>query len=220
MIMGKRYRAPSCEVVVKPSGSGTETRLVLLAALLTIAFCGAAIVLRNTTATARDVPAWQVDAFKDLRAEELAIFNGLYTAAPEIEMIHEEMGGWPTVDALAAEYIPPFVEDAAWEKNGAMAWSRVAIASLGKHVVLYVGHPSDSSASGSFMLVMLHDHVKKEGNAGAAVHAPFEVWLHASPVADPPAVITDQALINKGWREVVARKGEEETRRTQEDFIK
>ena len=73
---------------------------------------------------------------------------------------------------------------------------------------------------GSFLLVMLHDHVKKEGNAGAAAHVPYEIWLHASPVAETPSMVTDQSLINKGWREVVARKGESETLRTKEDYVK
>lgn len=219
MIMGKRYRQPVCEVVIRPAGSGTETRFVLLAALVTALVCGGAVLLRNVAATAKEAPSWQVDAFKELSPEELGVFNALYTAAPEIEMIHEEMGGWPTADALAAEYIPPFVEDAAWEKNGAMGWFRVAMASPGKHIVLYVGRPQKESGIGTFMLVMLHDHVKKEGNAGGSTHAPFEIWLHASPAVDVPNLITDQALISRGWREVVARKGEQETRNSKGDFV-
>lgn len=220
MNRGRRGGLPACEVVVKPAGSGTETKLVLLFALLTIVVCGGAVALRNTTASGASIPDWQIDAFKDLGAEELAVFNSLYTAAPEIEMIHEEEGGWPTVDALASEFIPPFVRDAAWEKNGAMAWGRKAMPAQGKHIVLYVGHPSEGDQSGSFLLVMLHDHVKKEGNAGGAPHAPYEVWLHPSPVAETPSMVTDQALINKGWREVVARKGESETLRTKKDYVK
>ncbi|QJB56952.1 DUF6162 family protein [Pseudodesulfovibrio sp. zrk46] len=219
--MGKNPRQMTREVVVKPSGSGTESRLVLMVALLTIAICSAAIVLRNTAAKAKEVPTWQVDAFEDLRAEELAIFNGLISAAPEIDIFHEDEGGeWPSVDALAADFIPPFVQDAAWKKNGAMAWIRSIINTQDKHIAMYVGHPLDVTKSGSFMLVMLHDHVKKEGNAGGATHAPYEVWIHASPVAEIPSMVTDQALINKGWREVVARKGDDETRRTREEFVK
>ncbi len=218
MIMGKRYQPPVCEVVVRPSGSGTETRLVLLAALLTVLVCGATVLFRTASASVKPVPSWRVNAFRDLPPAQLGVFNALYNAAPEIEMIHEETGGWPTTDALAAEYIPPFVEDAAWEKNGSLGWSRVAIASPGRHIVLYVGRPDDGARSGTFMLVMLHDHVKKEGNAGGATHAPFEVWMHASSSAEVPDMITDQALIGQGWREVVARRGEQETRHDTKDF--
>lgn len=221
MIMGKANRRPYCDVVVRPSGSGTETKLVVLVALLVLVTCGSFIVLRNTTATAKSIPTWQIDAFKDLRAEELAIFNELHTAAPEIEIFHEDEGSrWPSVDELAADFVPPFVQDAAWEKNGRMGWSRNIISTQDKHIALYVGHPGDASKTGSFMLVMLHDHVKKEGNASGATHAPYEVWLHPSPAADIPTMVTDQALINKGWREIVARKGEDEARRTKEEYIK
>lgn len=219
MIMGKKYSTPVCEVVVRPSGAGLETRMVFAVALLTIIICGSVILFRSSGATAKVIPAWQVDAFSDLRGEEMAIFNGLYTAAPEIELFYEDEGGWPTVDQLAKELIPPFVHDAAWEKNGAPGWVRNIISTQDKDIALYVGHPRDGTKSGSFMLVMLHDLVKKEGNAGAAVHAPYEVWIHASPVADVPTMVTDQALINKRWREVVARKGEDETRRTKGEYL-
>lgn len=219
MRMGKRRRAMTCEVVVRPAGAGAETGWVLFAALLILLICGGVIVLRNTSATAKVMPDWRVDAFQELRAEELAIFNGLHTAAPEIEIVHAEEGGWPTVDQLAADYIPPFVQDAAWERNGAMGWTRSIISTEDKHIALYVGHPADETVSGSFMLVMLHDHVKKEGNAGLATHAPYEIWMHASSAAEVPSMVTDQALISRGWREVLARRGEDETRRTKEDYI-
>jgi hypothetical protein len=111
------------------------------------------------------------------------------------------------------------VEDAAWERNGAYAWDRVAIASAERHIVLYVGRPQREDTA-VFMLVMLHDHIKKEGNAGGAVHAPFEVWMHRSGVVEVPGTITDQALIGQGWREVLARRGEGESRRGMGEFIR
>jgi len=213
VIMGKRYTPPVCEVVVRPAGAAVETKLVLLVALLTVVVCGSAIALRRAPSENATSPDWQVDAFRDLRAGELAVFNNLYTAAPEIEMSHEFDGGWPSVDQLATSLVPPFVRDAAWEKDGAMSWSRSIIDSRDKHIALYLGHPGKGAQSGSFLLIMLHDHVKKEGNAGADAHAPYEIWRHVSPVASAPEMITDQALINKGWRQVVARRGEQETRR-------
>lgn len=215
--MGKRFVGPVCEEVVRPSGSGRETGLVLLSALLTILVCGSVVALRNSATEAGPAPSWQVDAFGELGAGELAVFNALSTAAPEIEMIHEETGDWPTVARLEADYLPPFVEDAAWERNGAFAWGRVAIASAEKHIMLYVGRPRGDGAA--FMLVMLHDHVKKEGNAGGSVHAPFEIWMHPSSAAEVPETLTDQMLIGQGWREVLARRGEEEIRRGREGFI-
>jgi len=215
--MGKRFVGPVCEMVVRPSGPGRETGLVLLFALLTVLVCGSAVALRNSATEAGPLPSWQVDAFRDLGGMDLAVFNALVTAAPEIEMIHEEMGGWPTVDRLAGDFLPPFVEDAAWERNGAYAWDRVAIASAARHIVLYVGRPQGEGAT--FMLVMLHEHIKKEGNAAGSVHAPFEVWMHPSSASEIPKTVTDQALIGQGWREVLARKGEGEIRSDRGDFV-
>ena len=218
MIMGRRCRTPVCEVVVKPAGAGLETRLVLLVALLTITISGAAIVLRNTDVSAKPLPDWRVDAFSELDARELAVFNALYTAAPEIELYHEEDGfGWPTVDELAAAFIPPFVQDTAWEQDGAMGWTRSVIVGGERHIALYVGHPSADSGMGTFMLVMLHDHSQVEG---AADHPPCEIWMHPSPAADIPVMAVGRTLITKGWREVVARKGASETLRTKGDFVR
>jgi len=215
------HMSPGCVKVVRPSGTGLETRLVLMVALLTVLICGGSILLRNTSSAIRETPDWQIDAFKDLRTEELATFNGLYTAAPEIELFHEDVGSrWPTVDELESDFIPPFVQDVAWEQNGSIEWTHSIISTSSKHIALYVGHPRQEALSGSFLLVMLHDHVKKEGNAGAISHAPYEIWLHVSPAADIPSMVTDQALINKGWREVVARRGEDEMKRTKgEDYL-
>ncbi|WP_041721150.1 DUF6162 family protein [Pseudodesulfovibrio piezophilus] len=213
--MGKKHPLPLCEVIVKPSGSGLETRLVLLAALLTVIVCGGIIMVRHATATVQEAPSWQMNAFTDLRSEELATFNALYTAAPEIEAFHEdEDGRWPSVTELRAEFVPPFVQDAAWQRNGGLDWARSLISTSDKHIACYLGSPMEQDKSGSFLLIMLHGHVKKEGNAGASSHVPYEIWLHASPVAEFPDLVTDQALINAGWRVVVARKGEDEMRRT------
>jgi len=221
MMSGKGNMDTRCEIVVRPIGTGRETRLVLLAALVTLAVCALIVGFRNTTATAKVVPAWQVDAFKDLRTEELATFNALYTAVPEIEAMHgDRVNHWPTVAELESNYIPPFVPDTAWRKRGSLDWARSVVSTCESHVALYLGRPDDASVSGSFLLVMMHDHVKKQGNAGGVSHAPYEIWINSSQVVEFPQILTDQALINSGWREVVARKGEDEMKRTKgEDFL-
>ncbi|MEF2232127.1 MAG: DUF6162 family protein [Pseudodesulfovibrio sp.] len=206
MIMGRRRGAACCTTVVRPAGPAAETRWVLAAALFSLLVCAGAISLRHGTVSARELPEWRIDAFAELRPQELAVFNGLCSAAPEIDLLHAGEGGWPSVDALAGEFIPPFVRDGAWQRNGGHHWIRSELSSTDRHVALYVGHPEDAEASGTFLLLMLHSHAKGQGNADAGVHAPYEVWLHASPVADIPSMVTDQALIGKGWREVVARR--------------
>ncbi len=220
MRMGSRRMRPMCEVVVRPSGSMRETRWVLLVALLTVAVCSGAIIVRNTSARAVETPSWQVDAFLDLRAEELATFNALHTAAPEIVLFHDDiLDQWPTVAELEGEFMPPFVQDAAWKQNGGHGWERSVISTQEKHIACYIGRPLDETVSRTFLLVMLHEHIKKEGTGGST-HAPYEIWIHPSQAAATPEMVTDQALINAGWREVVARSGEREMQRTKgEEFL-
>ena len=221
MIIGKRTENPGCIVVVRPAGSGKETKLVLLTALLTVLVCGSAVAVRTVSTQVEPIPVWQIDAFSGLNAQELATFNTLHTAGPEIEMLHNDIGGWPSVTDLASEFIAPFMLDAAWGKNGRLEWTRSVISAEERHIAAYIGRPLDIDVSRSFLLVMLHDHVKREGNATGTVHAPYEVWVHPDPAVNMPSMITDQALISAGWREVVARSGQDEMQRTKgEDFLK
>ena len=221
MSMGAQNQGAGCVVVVKPSGSGKETRLVLLVALLTVLVCGSAVAVRTVSTGVEPVPVWQIDAFSALNAQELATFNALHAAGPEIDMLHYDIGGWPSVTDLASEFIAPFMMDAAWGKNGRLEWTRSVVSAEEKHIAVYIGRPLDADVSRSFLLVMLHDHVKREGNAVGAVHAPYEVWVHPDPAVNMPNMVTDQALISAGWREVVARSGQDEMQRTKgEDFLK
>lgn len=213
---GKRM-VPGAEIIVRSANSRSETKLVLLVAILTIVLCGSVIAQRRTVTGVVEMPAWQVNAFQDLRATELATFNALNSASPEIEAFHDEDRHWPTIVELRGDYIPPFVQDAAWQKNGRLRWRRSILSVGKKHIALYFGKPERQGVSGSFLLVMLHDHVKKNVNVGGATHAPYEVWLHSSAKVLMPKMMTDQALISVGWREVVARKGEDEVRRTKDE---
>lgn len=218
--MDEKTRVTQCEVVVPPAGGTFETQLVVMVAFVTIILCGCGILLRGAGAEEHDVPAWQVDAFSDLQPKELAIFNALLTSAPEIEMIHEDEFDWPSVTELAEAQLPPFVQDSSWRSDGRYNWMRNIISTEDKHIVLYMGSPGGDTKTGSFLLVMLHDHVKRQGNAGGAGHAPFEVWIHPSSSPAFPEMSTDQALINGGWREVVARKGEREMKKSRgEDYF-
>ena len=217
----KRQSYPGCAIVVSPSGSSTETKLVFLVMFVTLVICGSSIGIRNLGGRPSNLPVWQVDAFSDLNTRELSVFNELLSAGPEIDAFHEDEGGWPTVLQLEEEYIPPFVKNNAWKKNGRIFWQREILSNSGSHVAIYKGTPENiGKMSSTFLLIMMHDHAKKQGNAGMPVHAPHEVWIHSSMDKDFPETVTDQALISSGWKEVVARRGEDEMKRTKgEEFM-
>lgn len=209
------------EEVVRPSQGGAETSWLLVVAFLTVLVCALAIFLRNQTHTTKKLGGWQIDAFNQLSGQELGVFNALRIAALEIDDIHKDLdGGWVSVSALEELFIPPFVRDAAWQKQGKMNWRQKILPSMDKHIALYLGNPSDKEASGSFLLVMLHDHKKKQGNATQGpTHAPSEIWWCKDPLKAFPQVVSDQALISSGWREVMAFKGSDEIKRVKGEMI-
>ncbi len=110
--------------------------------------------------------------------------------------------------------IPPFVKDAAWGKQGKIAWEMKIIPADDRHIAMYKGIPGNDDVGGAFLLLMLHEHKKRQGNVSTgSTHMPFEIWFHTTADQKFPDVITDQALISAGWREIVALTGEDEVSR-------
>ncbi|NDV28552.1 DUF6162 family protein [Desulfovibrio sp. JC010] len=261
-----------CVKVIRPSSSGTETKFVFAAMLLTLVVCASSIALRHISKKEYSLPDWQINAFDSLNPQELAVYNGLVSAGAEIDAIHaDDNNRWPTVAELEEDFIPPFTKDSGWEKDGRIFWQRKILDSGYSHLALYRGISKESDKiRGTFLLAMIHDHVKKQGNAvsdaqaeldsfkidsyettpqpaekkfpamttgmeemdseqphvhpqgGHKVkqgHAPYEIWFHAANDKSFPTIITDQALINAGWKEIVSRSGEDEMKRTKgEEF--
>lgn len=200
------------QTIVKPTKGGPETQWLLAIAFVTLAVCALTISMRTGSTTEKEIESWQINAFQTLNGSEIGVFNGLQTAAVEIDETHEMEGDyWITVNELQALYIPPFAQDAAWHKQGELAWTRKILEVEGRHIALYKGVPAKDQVRGVFLLLMLHDHRKKQGNVAACpTHAPFEIWFHDRLDQEFPEVITDQAIIASGWKEIVALTGEDE----------
>ncbi len=202
------------ETIVTPAKGGTETRWLLIIACCILIVCAIAIFARTGSVDQITMESWQINAFKDLNAKEIGIFNSLLTASIEIEETHDFEGSWLEVNELAGMYIPPFVKDSAWEKQGKITWEKKILDADQRHIAMYRGIPSTPDIRGAFLLLMLHDHQKKQGNAAkVASHAPFEIWFHKNTRQKFPEIITDQALISAGWNEIVALTGEDEVNR-------
>lgn len=200
---------------ITPSGKGKETSYVLLAAIIVLITCATLISLNQSTTELLELQNFQISAFADLNDQELAIFNGLYTSAYEIDEIHDEgCGEWLTVKDLEESLLPPFVKDSSWDKNGKYEWSRTLSPTGTIDVAIYIGNPADKTKSGAFILLFLHDHANiNSSSLTLPEHAPFEIWFHASADKSVPSIITDQAFIAAGWKEVEALSGKEEIKR-------
>lgn len=207
--MNKSFRQ-----LVVSSGKGKETIYVFLAAILVTITCATLIFINQKAPEMTKLESFQIRAFSDLNEKELAIFNGLYTAAVEMNEIHDEEEQWLTVKQLEDDLIPPFTKDASWKKNGKFIWDRSLRPAGSMDIALYNGHPQKTAAAGSFILLFLHDHKKKQGSARTEpTHAPYEIWYHASADKSPPQVATDQGFISAGWKEIIAYSGEDEVKR-------
>ncbi len=203
------------ETIVLPAKSGSETRWLLLITALIVTLCATAIYFRTGSNMEKTTETWQINAFSELNRQEIGVFNSLLTAALEIGATHDlDDGYWLNISELEEFLVPPFVKDAAWSKQGKIEWDLRIIPSENRHIAMYKGIPANDDVGGAFLLLMLHEHKKKQGNVPAGpTHAPFEIWFHEKAQQKFPDVITDQALISAGWREVVALTGEDEVTR-------
>ncbi|PIE68839.1 MAG: hypothetical protein CSA21_05390 [Deltaproteobacteria bacterium] len=203
------------EVVIPPARGGSETRWLLLITCVVLVCTVTAIGLRVDAGKDRPLESWQLNAFTSLRTQEIGVFNALQTAAQEINETHIlEPDRWMDIDDLKILYIPPFVEDAAWHKRGEIKWSMKILDPGGRHLALYKGQPTTPAVRGTFLLVMLHDHPGAgTSTAAEVIHAPYKIWLHDNAGQQFPEMITDQALIKAGWKQVIALTGDETTQR-------
>lgn len=204
-------------VLVRPARGEGELRWLLLFSTVIIFLCAMVIASGRKLGGQAELQPWQINAFQELRPEELGTFNALRTAALEIDDVHEDGGVWMDILDMQSLVIPPFVRDAAWRRQGRMGWEMRIPVSEKTDMALYLGVPKDFAVSGSFLLVMLHEHVRKQGNTvesdQQSLHPRYEIWHTNSTSVQFPEIVTDQALISAGWKEVVALTGSDEIER-------
>lgn len=202
---------------VTPAGKSSESLYLLIITVAIVSICAFLISLSTRGDGERTLQGHELDAFSDLNGQELAVFNNLRTSALEIDEVHRSAGNtapWPTVAELEEEGLPPFVQDASWKKSGAYRWERILRPAGDIDLAVFVGYPDSGSQCGTMLLLFLHDHAKKQGNAGGEPqHAPYEIWYHASSAQPVPEVFTDQGFITAGWKEVKALRGADEIKR-------
>ncbi|MHC6225258.1 DUF6162 family protein [Pseudomonas sp. X10] len=170
--------------VVRPAGAGHETLYVLLASLLIVALAATVVTLRGERQDEVAIAAHQLDARRDLNAAEQGIYTDLRVAFDEIQMLREENAATPSVETLADEGLPPFIEDASSASRGRHHWQWL-------NVGAYLGQSQDNQVAGSFLLVL-----------PAAAEGEADVWLRRDTAATVPQVLDHDALITAGWQQI------------------
>ena len=169
--------------VVRPAGAGHETLYVLLLCLLIVAVAGAVVAWRHESQVVTSVAAHQLDARRDLTAAEQGIYADLRVTLDEIQLLREETGALPPPAQLAAEGFAPFARDASSVSRGNHAWQL-----LGEQA--YLGLSPNPEVAGSLLL---------------RIGQQPDVWLNRQPGLSPPPDLSDAALNQSGWQQVIAQ---------------
>ncbi|MDL2122885.1 MAG: hypothetical protein LWX51_07330 [Deltaproteobacteria bacterium] len=203
--------------VVKPTGSSREGLYFVLTTAVVIAVAAICIMHRTRAEPERVLFEYQISGYKDLNSFKQGTFVALYTAAMEIDAAHDNNEGtWLSVKDLQERFMPPFAHDRAWAMSGKLIWTQKILNKDMIHATAYLGKPSIPDISGSFLLVLLHDH-STEGDyqIGEPEHdeGPFKIWYSSKTAVDFPKKLSVRSLAIKGWKEVIPYTGDDEMKR-------
>ena len=203
--------------VVKPEGTSREGLYFVLTVAVVIAVAGICIMHNTRTEPESVLFEYQISGYKDINSFEQGTFVALYTAAMEIDAAHDnDEGMWLSVRDLQERFMPPFAHDRAWAMSGKLIWTQKILTQDMVHAAAYLGKPSIPGISGSFLLVLLHDH-SKEGNykIGEPEHdeEPFRIWYSNETAVDFPEKLSVRSLAIKRWKEVIPYTGDDEMKR-------
>ena len=169
--------------VVRPAGAGHETLYVLLLCLLILCVAGSVVAWRHESHEATSVAAHQLDARLDLNAAEQGIYADLRVTLDEINLLREENSALPPPGQLAEEGFAPFASDASSVSRGNHAWQL-----LGDQA--YLGVSPNPEVAGSFLM---------------RISEQPDVWLNRNSNVSAPTDFSDDALLQNGWKQVIAQ---------------
>ncbi|KAA0944458.1 MULTISPECIES: DUF6162 family protein [unclassified Pseudomonas] len=170
--------------IVRPAGAGHETLYVLLLCLIILAVSGTVVALHGETQEVHVVDSHQLDARRDLSAAEQGIYADLRVTLDEIHLLQQEQSALPTPTQLGEEGFAPFAQDASSVSRGDHRWQLL-------EPTAYLGLSQTPEASGSLLMRV----------SGAEP----DIWLNRRANLAAPTDLTDQALIDAGWQQVVAQ---------------
>jgi len=144
---------------------------------------GSVVAWRYESQEVTAVAAHQLDARRDLTAAEQGIYADLRVTLDEIQLLREESSALPQPAQLAEEGFAPFARDASSVSRGNHAWQL-----LGEQA--YLGTSPNPDVAGSFLL--------RIGDTP-------DIWLNRQHAVSPPADLSDAALNQSGWQQVIAQ---------------
>lgn len=118
---------------------------IVVCVIYIIAFERGGPVTKDAAVPSRALLPFQT-LFRDLPSVEQRVFRALQEGVVEALRARGATGTWPTVDALAAQGVPPFAPDVL-DRSG-LRWERRSTTFLYQ----YVGLPSDPGGMPAFMI--------------------------------------------------------------------
>lgn len=228
----------TCSRTVHPVSGRPETLALLLAVLAAVASLAGVVAWRSHRPGPPARLSWQVGSFDGLNAVDQAIHSALLPAAQEITWFNTDTGGWITIADAQKSLLPPFYRDAFWKANGEVHWQLILPGAHEAHVAghgetgdhaatpepkpapnavnegtqgqgatVYFGTDGHIPGQSAYLLVIGHAH------AGVMWTNQATIWIHPDPHAPYPAVVRPEALVSRGWRQVIPYNGGSEVER-------
>ncbi len=223
--------------VVSPASGRWESVAMVLLTLGVISCVAGYLALRPREVSPPAALSWQVRSFDGLNAVDQAIHSALLPAGEEIIWNNNDTGGWITLEQAQKIVLPPFYRDAFWKSNGEVHWqlilpgshqahartpdgevaspaqspSQVSQATQGQGAAVYYGTGGRLPGQSAYLLVIGHAH------AGVMWANQATIWVHPNPNAPYPGIVKPEALVSKGWRQVIAYDGASEIERVKGD---
>ncbi|KAA8693293.1 Uncharacterized protein ALO80_00256 [Pseudomonas caricapapayae] len=170
--------------IVRPAGAGHETLYVLLLCLLILGIAAGVVSLHRDTQETQSLASHQLDARRDLSAAEQGIYADLRVTLDEIRLLTEEQQTPVTAEQLGEEGFAPFARDASSVSRGDHAWHMIDRS--------YLGLSQAPSVAGSFLMRV---------DSGEQP----DIWINRSASVAPLSELDDSALMDAGWKQIVAQ---------------
>ncbi len=151
---------------------------------LILGIAAGVVSLHRETQDVRSIASHQLDARRDLTAAEQGIYADLRVTLDEIRLLADEQQTPITPQQLGEEGFAPFAQDASSVSRGGHVWQRVDQS--------YLGLSEAPSVAGSFLMRV---------DSGEQP----DIWINRSASATSVSDLGDKALIDAGWKQVVAQ---------------
>lgn len=202
--------------VVTPTGSGTESIFLLLAALLVAAIAAVIIMARSTHMQAAALQDYQLDLSTALTPAEQGIYTDLQAVFEELSWLYKAdstLTNPPTVTYWQEEGWPPFMNNPTANQRGNHQWQ---LLSSPNGAVAYQGMSADTELSGHVLWRV------PAASKSASSATDFDLWVWKPQLANIPFVsvarLDADTLIAQGWKQVVAYEVPPQDNQNTRDF--